>query len=190
MISCEIDVMNPDPGDAFVQAVDVATEHRIVVSAMPAFVYQAILELDLRESVVIRRLFQLRGIPARAATFDGLQQLGFNLLATRKNCSVVLGVAGRFWTRSGNLQHLTPEGFRSFACPGFAKATWSFTIRASTGGCSELRTCTKIQCFGGRARSLFKAYWFVVGPFSGWTRREALRIIKARAEDRSSRDAA
>ncbi len=181
---------NPDPGDAFVQAVDVATEHYIVVSAAPAFVYRAILELDLRESVVIRRLFQLRGIPARAATFEGLQQLGFSLLATRENSSVLLGVAGRFWTLSGNLQHLTPEGFRTFACPGFAKATWSFAIRASAGGCSELRTCTQIQCFGRRARSVFKAYWFLVGPFSGWTRREALRIIKARAEDRSSRDAA
>jgi hypothetical protein len=140
------------------------------------------LELDLRESPVIRRLFQLRGLPAWAATFEGLQRLGFILLATEENASIVLGVAGRFWTPSGDLQRLTPEAFRTFARPGFAKATWSFAVHASPAGHSELRTGTRIQCFGGRARTLFKTYWLLVGPFSGWTRRETLRVIKARAE--------
>ena len=43
------------------------------------------LELDLRESPVIRRLFQLRGLPAWAATVEGLQRLGFIFLATEEN---------------------------------------------------------------------------------------------------------
>jgi len=175
-----------DPGDAFLQTADVVTQHDIAVLAAPASVYRATLELDLRESPVIRRLFELRGLPAWAATFEGLQRLGFILLATEENASVVLGVAGRFWTPSGDLQRLTPEAFRTFARPGFAKATWSFSIQASAGGHSELRTGTKIQCFGSRARSLFKAYWVLVGPFSGWTRRETLKIIKVRAERGSS----
>jgi len=185
-MTSELDMTYRDPGDTFVQMADVVTRHDIAVFATPASVYRATLELDLRDSPVIRRLFKLRGLPAWAATFEGLQRLGFILLATEENASIVLGVAGRFWTPSGDLQRLTPEAFRTFARPGFAKATWSFDIQPSAGGHSELRTGTRIQCFGGRARSLFKAYWVLVGPFSGWIRRETLRIIKVRAEERGS----
>lgn len=173
-----------DLRDAFVPTADVATQHSLAVLASPAAVYRAILQCDLRESPVIRRLFQLRGMPASAATFEGLQRLGFVLLTEEENAGIALGVAGRFWTLSGDLQRLTPEAFHTFARSGFAKAAWSLSVHASAGGYSELQTSTRIQCFGSGARRLFRAYWCVVGPFSGWIRREALRIIKARAEDR------
>jgi hypothetical protein len=169
-------------GDTFVPTPDVSSHHRIVVLAPPSRVYRAILQLDLRESFVIRHLFQLRGMPEWAATFEGFQRLGFILLTVEENANVVLGVAGRFWTRSGELQRLTPEAFRAFARDGFAKATWSFSIHENEDGSSDLRTTTNVECFGPSARRRFKFYWLLVGPFSAWTRREALKIIKRQAE--------
>jgi hypothetical protein len=174
------------PGDPFVPTPDVSSHHRIAVRAPPSSVYRAILQLDLRESFVIRHLFQLRGMPAWAATFDGIQRLGFILLFAEEDTQVVLGVAGRFWTPSGELQRLTPEAFRTFDREGFAKATWSFAIHENEGGSTELRTTTNVQCFGRSARRRFNLYWLLVGPFSSWTRREALKIIKRHAERQPS----
>jgi hypothetical protein len=168
--------------DVFVPQPDVSSHHRIAVLAPPSRVYRAILQLDLRESFVIRRLFQLRGMPEWAATFEGFQRLGFILLAAEENAEVVLGIAGRFWTRSGELQRLTPEAFRTFAREGFAKATWSFAVQENDDGSTELRTTTNVQCFGRSARRWFNYYWLLVRPFSAWTRREALKIIKRHAE--------
>lgn len=103
-----------DLGDAIVSTADVATQHSLAVLAAPAAVYRAIIQCDLRESPVIRRLFQLRGMPESATTLEGLQRLGFVLLTAEENAGID---------------------------------------------------------------------WCVVGPLSGWIRREALKIIKARAED-------
>jgi hypothetical protein len=152
------------------------------VLAPPSCVYSAILQLDLRESPIIRRLFQLRGMPAWAATFDGFQRLGFILLTAEKDARVVLGIAGRFWTHSGDLQRLTPADFGAFAREGFAKATWTFDIKEDGGGVTGLRTTTNVQCFGRSARRRFTCYWLLVRPFSGWIRREALKVIKRHAE--------
>jgi hypothetical protein len=171
------------PGDPFVPAPDASSHHRIAVLAPPASVYRAILHLDLRESFVIRSLFRLRGLPDWSATLEGFQRLGFILLAAKENTEVVLGVAGRFWTPSGELQRLTPEAFRTFDREGFAKATWSFAIQENEGGVTELRTTTNVQCFGRSARRWFNYYWLLVGPFSAWTRRESLKIIKRHAEE-------
>jgi hypothetical protein len=170
-------------GDAFLQRADVASQHSVSVSASPACVYRAVLELDLRTSRTIRHLLRFRGMPAWVGTLEGLQRLGFILLTTEENREIVLGVAGRFWTLRGDLQRLTPDAFRTFARDGFAKATWSFSIEPGHGGMTELRTATKIQCFGPAARRRFKIYWLFVGPVSGWVRREVLRTIKRQAEN-------
>ncbi len=73
---------------------------------------------------------------------------------------------------------MTSEG--SSACARFAKAAWNFFIEELGDGRVRLTTETRVRCTSGGA--LFRLYWFFVGPFSGWVRREMLRLIKEDAE--------
>jgi len=41
---------------------------------------------------------------------------------------------------------------------------------------------TRILCLGDQAKSLFRLYWTVIRPYSGWIRFKMLKMIKEQAE--------
>jgi hypothetical protein len=49
-------------------------------------------------------------------------------------------------------------------------------------GNTELSTETRVQCADAATRRRFRVYWAIVGPASGWIRREILRLIRRTAE--------
>ncbi len=168
--------------DEYLPAWDVRKRHTTTVRASVAATWEALLGLDLGRSRIVRVLFALRGLPASAMTWQGLERLRFIRLAEEPPRELLLGIVGRFWTPTGHLQRLTPEEFAAFDRPRFAKAVWNFHIEERGDGLLELSTETRVRCTSGGA--LFRLYWFFVGPFSGWVRREMLRLIKREAEKR------
>jgi hypothetical protein len=159
----------------------VRKRHATVARASVPATWEALLALDLSRSRIVRALFALRGLPASAMTWQGLERLRFIRLAEEPPRELLLGIVGRFWTPSGHLQRLTPEEFAAFDRPRFAKAVWNFRVEERGDGLVELSTETRVRCTSGGA--LFGLYWFFVGPFSGWVRREMLRLIKEEAEE-------
>ena len=96
---------------------------------------------------------------------------------------MLLGVVGRFWRPdSGTLCGLTAEEILAFEREGFAKAMWNFTLERESDSVTRLATETRVLAYGRPARRRFRAYWFLVGPFSGLIRKEMLRLVKRRAE--------
>lgn len=178
--------------DEFLPEFHAVERHEISVAAPIERVFGAARSLDLSESRVIRWLFALRGLPQLLAgrrgreaprwTLDALLESGFILLGEDPPREILLGVVGKFWTLAGRLEGLDAEGFRRFDQPGFAKAAWNFSLAESSPGETRLKTETRVLCLDAAARRQFSAYWLVVRPFSGWTRREALRVIKRAAE--------
>lgn len=156
--------------------------HTLRVAAPADRVYAAVRTLDLGGSRVIRLLFRLRGLPASAFRLEGMQRLGFVRLGETPGREVVFGLVGRFWTPGGDLQHVDARGFACFVKPGYARAVWNFSVTAEEDGAARVSTETRIQALDPRSRRRLRCYWFVVGPFSAWIRREALRIIKRAAE--------
>ncbi len=165
--------------DHFLPDYEVRTRHAVRIDAPVEAVMAAGKGLDLRDSRLIRVLFRLRGIPASDLTLDGLRHLGFLHLGERAD-ELVLGVVGKFWTPSGHLVELSPDEFRSFRRPGYAKAAFNFLVSPVGDDAAELTTETRVATTSGSLR--FRLYWLLVAPFSGWIRREMLRLIKARAE--------
>jgi hypothetical protein len=55
-------------------------------------------------------------------TVEGLQQIGFRLLAKREDREIVLGLIGKFWTSSAGILPFQPEEFVSFDSKEYAKA--------------------------------------------------------------------
>ena len=73
------------------------------------------------------------------------------------------------------------EGFPTRGGAPGLRIVWNFHVAPDGDGC-EVTTITRVQCLGTTTRWLFAAYWLVVGPFSGWIRREMLRLLKKQAE--------
>ena len=125
--------------DRYLPRFDFAERHAVTTAAPPDRVWRALGELDLSRSAVVRTLFRLRGLPRRALTLDGLEDLGFVRLGEVEGGELAYGLIGRFWTPGGGLRRLDPAAFESFAEPGYAKAVWDFRMTAA-GSRTRLET--------------------------------------------------
>ncbi len=168
--------------DRYLPVHDLSQVHGIDIRTGPGPVWAAVRGLDLGGSAAVRWLFRLRGLPASALTLRGLQRIGFIPLGEVPERELLLGIVGRFWTPTGHLQHLDREGFLAFDRPGFAKAAWNFRLRPRAQGGVHLSTETRVKALDPASRRRFRRYWLLVGPLSGWVRREALRTVKRLAE--------
>ena len=114
---------------------------------------------------------------------ERLRAAGFINIPTGSENEVLLGVVGRFWRPdSGTLCGLAAEEIIAFEREGFAKAMWNFTLERESDSVTRLATETRVLAYGRPARRKFRAYWLLVGPFSGLIRKEMLRLVKRRAE--------
>ena len=167
--------------DEFMLKYDFSETHDIKIRASAENVFRALNEVDLCESPIIRGLFLLRGLPTEKMTLREMRKMRFETLGEEENKEILLGLAGKFWTLTGNLQKVDSNNFREFDEKGFAKAVWNFSL-AEIEGETTLKTETRIQCLDEESRKSFALYWTLVEPFSGLIRTEMLRIIKQKAE--------
>lgn len=165
----------------FMPKYDFVETHDIKISAAAEVVFEALNEADLCDSMIIRWLFFLRGLPTGKVRLSDMQKLRFETLGKTENREVLLGLAGQFWTIRGNLQKVNADNFRAFQEKGFAKAVWDFSIDAD-GNESRLTTETRIQCLDAESRKSFGFYWTLIQLFSGLIRKEMLKIVKRKAE--------
>jgi hypothetical protein len=177
--------------DEFMPEWKVRSAHRTIINGSVVDVYRALQSIDFSTSKVISTLMAIRsfGRHSPSASNQSLAERlaagGFMLLAEDAQKEVVFGVVGRFWLPVGNVcKTVNSEEFARFNTKGFAKAAWNISLHP-VGEITELRTQTRVLPLGPWATILFRAYWFFVGPFSGWIRREMLRLVKQRVESAS-----
>ncbi|SRR6266702_1232988 len=175
--------------DELLPAYDVAARYDITVQASPAETATALEHADFSELRLTKLLLGLRSLgrkrpkPVAGTQVERLRRSGFIELANVPGREIVFGVVGRFWKPdSGIITGLSAEEIIAFHTGGYAKAVWNFAIMAESERMSRLSTETRIQAFGRSARWKFRAYWLVVGPFSGMIRKEMLALIKHNAE--------
>lgn len=190
--------------DDFMPVYDFSEKHETVIRASVENVSHALHTADFSESFIVRWLLRLRGMSGENVTLASLKDSKFRILAERENEEVVIGLAGKFWTPTGEMQDVDAGNFREFERAGFAKAAWNFTIQlplqdetpetretpgaAGTSGAlkhleTRVATETRIKCTDETSRSRFGFYWTFIQPFSGWIRNEMLAVVKRKAED-------
>jgi hypothetical protein len=170
--------------DEFLPVYDFSERHETKVRASAAKVYAAVNTTDFNESWIIWSLLTLRGLGfGRSSEKLTLRDAfdDFVVLGEKPDEEILLGLAGKFWLPTGNLQKIDAGNFKEFKEKGFAKAAWNFSL-AESGGETLLKTETRIQCLDEESRQYFALYWTVVKPFSGLIRTEMLRLIKEKAE--------
>lgn len=171
--------------------------HTITIKSSASRVFKAIKDVTPAEVPLLRFLFGIRSLPARLTgkgvgrvaptqpVFEQFLSTGFLLLAEEAEKELVMGTVGQFWRiRGGDLAHIrSPEEFKEFSQPGYAKAVMSVHVESKPDGSSvELSTETRICVSDVASRRKFRTYWLIIRPGSGLIRRALLRAIKKRAE--------
>lgn len=168
--------------DTFLPTYEFSERHTIDVHASMEQTYAALRLFDMRDSFVVRWLYRLRGLPAKALSLDGMLKWGFILLAEEPPCELVFGLVGRFWTRTAGIQSMESKDFESFDQAGYAKVAANFSLTQLPDGTVRAATETRIHCSDDASRFRFRLYWTLIGPFSAWIRMEWLRLVKRQAE--------
>lgn len=148
--------------------------------------------MDLNASPLNRALFALRGLPTifnrnrakqrEPLTLAAIQRGGFVLLGERADDEVVFGLIARPWLALAGIRRTEASEFKAFSTPGFAKIAWNFKLAREASNVVALSTETRILCTDAASRTRFRWYWTIVRPFSGLTRSEMLRLVRACAE--------
>jgi hypothetical protein len=172
-------------------AYDVKAAYSILIAATPRRVWEELLNADFHNLPITRRLMRLRtlgrrkpqtGQPSTLATMGSGGAGGFQEIARVPEEEIVLAIAGRFWLpHAPVLRDWKPEEFAALTPHGSAKAAWNFYLTADAST-TRLSTETRVLCFGRSARMQFRLYWFVIGFFSGWIRKEMLQMVKRNCE--------
>jgi hypothetical protein len=178
-----LDKFAPDPH--FIE------RHRIEVRTAPEIAYRAIWTTDFGSSSLIKGLLLLRSLPSillrhdptprprQSFTLQTIIDNGFACLAEDPGREVVLGVVGRFWRPTGNVEPFRSEYFSDPLPPGLAKAVWNFTVgQTAAGQPVVVSTETRVVCADVASRRKFAVYWSVIRPFSGLIRVIMLRAIQ------------
>lgn len=182
--------------DQFMPRWDFYERHQAMAFASPWDAFTTAWELDMRRSPLTRTLLRLREMPYRISkqdfeskglgnTMADMFEAGFLLLARHEPQEMVIGLVGRFWSLEIELRELDPDQFKAFNEPGRAKVAANLRFEQVRPGLTRMSTETRVQCLGLEAKRGFRRYWTLIRPFSGFIRREWLRIIRAEAEARA-----
>jgi hypothetical protein len=180
--------------DSFAPNPDAVEIHRININASPDVVYRALWTANLGDSLIIKSLLALRSLPEfalhpcrslprdRKITLQTLIDAGFGVLAEQPGKEIVLGVSGKFWRPTGNLSPFNRPDFDKPVPTGLARAVWNFRVEGVNDR-TILSTETRVVCDDISSRRKFRAYWFLVRPFSGLIRRIMLKNVRKAAID-------
>lgn len=175
---------------------DVRERHETWVPAPNDVVFAAVKQVTAREVRLLMPLEVLRGLPRLliggrpflpGATAPLLETFtaGVVPLGERPGTEVVAGAIGRFWRLVGNEPALirSRAEFLAFDEPGYSKAVVAFTVSPERDG-SRVVTETRVLGTSPEATRIFRRYWLLIRPASGFIRRSWLAAISRRAAAR------
>ena len=179
--------------DRFMPDYEVREQHDVHVLAPAAVTYRAALALNIYDSPLIRAICRGRELMLRSAHrnappidtsfVEQMIALGWGVLAEEQGREIVLGAITKAWEPNPRFEPIPAVSFASFSHPKSVKIAWSVSVEALSDGESIFRTETRVQPTDADARRRFRRYWAVVLPGVRLIRREALRLVKAAAED-------
>jgi len=176
--------------DELLPGYDFAERHEIELRAPIDRAWEAVESVDLARPFGVRLLMGIRSLPELVrrpgrwrerpltATLADLERNGFGRLAEEPGREVVLGVEGRFWRLSGNLEPFERRRFERPVPAGLARALWNFRVDPIDPAATLLVTETRIVCGDAESRRRFRRYWRFVRPGSGLIRRWLLAEIR------------
>lgn len=164
--------------------------NRVRVKASPAEAWKVVRALDIESSLISQILFKLRSLPEVFAgktnnrnenhqTF-GIESFtgpgkGFQILDELPGEEIVVGSVGKFWKLNIEWVQINSETFRTFNNPGYGKLAWNLRVDSDGHGGSWITWDLRVNATDAGTWQFFQKYWLVIGRFSHWLRRSALK---------------
>jgi hypothetical protein len=180
--------------DRFIPTYEVAERHAARVAAPAEVTYAAACALELQRSPIIRAIFRGRELlmgatPAQdagpRALVPQMLALGWGILDEAPGRELVMGAVTQPWRADVHFRALPPSEFLAFHEPGYAKIVWTLSAEPLGPSESVARTETRVATTDPESRQRFRRYWALLSPGILLIRREALRLVKADAEQRA-----
>lgn len=165
---------------------DVCLTHSALVRVPAERTFRAAFDLDVLRHPLVRGLVAARALPLggtgpRTLRLGGLTEapFGWVRLAERSDTELVLGTVARPWrlTAPPPAQPVGVGEFVAFAEPGFVKIVLAVRAVAQGPAAAVLTVETRVAATDRASARRFRRYWRLVGPFSEWIRRVALRML-------------
>ena len=162
-------------------------EHTIAAPVLT--VWQALRHGDLARSSAVRALFALRTLPERlrgrdtgtaALRIDGLRSTpelpGFQVLWDEPPHVVAVGAIGKVWLPDIPFVHVpNVDAYAAFEEPDYVKVAWAITLDATHPEQTRVSFEVRVDATDEAAWQKFVHYFRLIGPFSRFIRRSALR---------------
>ena len=179
---------------------EVVERHEVTVAAPADVAFAALRALDIDRSPLVRAIFAVRALPARArgklvprenrGLLAETLALGWKVLADVPDRAIIVGGVTRPWEAAPVFLGFPPDEFIAFAEPGYAKIIWTMEVEPLDPESCRVRTETLVCTTDSTARRRFRRYWSLVYPGIRLIRRGMLRLVKTDAERRFRRPAA
>jgi hypothetical protein len=146
--------------DKFIPTYHFNEIHKRLVNASPEQCFLAAKNLDMSPLFITRLLLRLRGLPYKDASFAAfMKSMCFNYLAENPHQEFVID-----------------------ASKGDLKIYWNFAFDEVSTGETMVTTETRVFCLTKKSKRIFTVYWFFIKPFSGYIRKDFLRMIAKSVE--------
>jgi hypothetical protein len=170
--------------------------HSVAVAAPADVTLAAACALDLQASPANKAILAIRTLPARmrgasvrAEASDGLLAetlaLGWRRLAEDPGREIVMGAISQPWHGEAAFTPLSPDDFRTFREPGWAKIVWTLSVEPTGPDSCVFRTRTRVATTDPDSRRRFRRYWAIFSPGIILIRWEVLRLVRVAAERRA-----
>ena len=184
--------------DVFMPKYDVAERHHVGVAAPANVTFDALMDMDLQQSPLVRAIFKARqlllGANADTKTIgrslvEVTKELGWIVLADMPGHEIVMGAVTRPWEANVVFRGIPPEQFAAFDDPEYVKIVWTLRADAISPCSSIARSETRAVATDALARRKFRWYWarFSAGIFL--IREVSMRLVKKHAEKRAALEA-
>ena len=191
------DLGHAGPIDVFMPKPEVDECHTVHVDAPADLTFAAAKALDLQASPVNAAVIALRTLPARLRgeevreeASEGLlaetRAMGWGQLAEVPGRAIVMGAVCQPWEGEVVFRPLPADEFAAFAEPGYAKIVWTLEVEPDGDTACTFRTRTRVATTDTEARRRFRRYWSIFSPGILLIRLEALRLLRASAQQRAA----
>lgn len=164
---------------------------RVRVRLSPTEAWPIVRGFDIYELPISRFLFNLRILPerllqlikgqnpktaehSRIDDFAGPGK-GFQILAEIPGKEITIGAIGKFWQPSIDFANFNRKSFSTFQEDGYGKLAWTLRLDPDSQGGSWLTWELRVTATDDRSWRKFSRYWFVIGKFSHFLRKTALK---------------
>lgn len=177
--------------ERFTPAYDVCERHEIAIAAPPDITFEAVKQMELEGSPLVRAIFRARELllgakadttPRPRGFLAQVEAIGWGKLAEQRQRQLVMGAVTKPWEPNPVFRALPPDAFATFAEPDNVKIAWTVAVTPTADGGSLFRTETRAVAIGPAARKKFRLYWSFLSPGILLIRSVMVRALKAAAE--------